>query len=181
MQTYIALLRGINVGGYNKLPMAELKKVLTQLGLQAVQTYIQSGNVLFQADDLDFRVWEAKISQAIAESHGFAPQIMLLTSDTLTQAMTANPFSQAVDAPKSLHLYFLAEAAPDPDLAKLDTLKKADEECRLLDQVFYLYAPSGIGRSKLAAQVEKALAVPCTARNWRTVSKLAEMVAESTS
>ncbi|MCA9919167.1 MAG: DUF1697 domain-containing protein [Anaerolineales bacterium] len=175
MSTIIALLRGINVGGHNKLPMKELKAVLATLGLANVQTYIQSGNVVFQSDRTDLAALAEEIGAAIERSHGFAPQIMLLRLADLATAVSQTPYPATDEQHKTLHFYFLESAPPDPDLASLEALKSATEQFALKDAVFYLYAPDGIGRSKLAAKVERALGVAATARNWRTVSTLLEM------
>ena len=175
METIIALLRGINVGGHNKLPMRELKTTLATIGLTNVQTYIQSGNVIFQTDRTDLRTLAAEIGAAIDESHGFVPRILLLTLAELQTAVSRNPFPATDDQHKTLHFYFLESAPPNPDLVGLEAIKTGSEQFALIDTVFYLHAPEGIGRSKLAAKAEKALGGAATARNWRTVSKLVEM------
>jgi uncharacterized protein (DUF1697 family) len=175
MKTYVALFRGINVGGHNKLPMRELKEVLAGLGLQDVATYIQSGNVVFASDETDKAALSGQIGEAVHQSHGFAPQVLLLTAEEFAQAAEANPYPEAEEEPKTLHLYFLAEEPPEPDMEKLEAIKRENERFVLTDKVFYLHAPDGIGRSKLAAGVEKALGVAVTARNWRSVIKIMEM------
>jgi uncharacterized protein (DUF1697 family) len=175
MNTIIALLRGINVGGHNKLPMKELKAVLAKLGLTNVQTYIQSGNVVFQTSRANLPVLADEIGTAVGESQGFVPRIMLLRLADLATAVARNPFPATDAQHKTLHFYFLESAPANPDLAGLVSLKSDSEQFELIDKVFYLHAPDGIGRSKLAAKVEKALGVPATARNWRTVGKLVEM------
>jgi uncharacterized protein (DUF1697 family) len=191
--TIIALLRGINVGGRNVLPMAELRAQLEGLGLHEVRSYIQSGNVVFRADDdVDREAGEGagspeernarlallseRITAAVEDSHGFAPRVLLLWATDFLRAAAANPFPEGESEPKTLHLYFLADEARAPDLASLESLRADSERFALVDDVFYLHAPEGIGRSKLAARVERALGVPATARNWRTVGKLVEMV-----
>jgi len=176
MHQYIALFRGINVGGHNKLPMSELKDVLAGIGLQDVATYIQSGNVVFAVEQADKTMLVESIREAVNQSHGFAPQVMLLPVEEFARAAAANPYPEGEDEPKTLHLYFLAEEPQDPDLQKLAAIKYENERFALIGKVFYLHAPDGIGRSKLAAGVEKALDVPVTARNWRSVSKILEMV-----
>lgn len=179
MKTYIALLRGINVGGSNKLRMKELVALLAGLGLHNVKTYIQSGNVVFQIDPVgDKQTLAADITSAIENSHGFAPRVMILPGAEFQQALAGNPFPQAEAEPKSLHLYFLAAPATDPDLDMFASYKKENEQYVLTNNVFYLYAPDGIGRSKLAERVERALGVAATARNWRTAGKIMDMVAE---
>jgi uncharacterized protein (DUF1697 family) len=144
MDTYIALFRGINVGGKNLLPMNELVVLLEDIGARNIKTYIQSGNAI----------------------------------DEIEQAMAENPFPEAETDPSSLHLGFLAFTPKSPDLKKLDGLKKESESFHLTERVFYLHAPEGVGRSKLAAATEKLLGVPMTDRNWRTVCKIREMAKE---
>jgi uncharacterized protein (DUF1697 family) len=176
MKTYIALFRGINVGGNNILPMKELAVVLENLGAANVKTYIQSGNAVFQHASENVSGLSSSISAAIKASHGFEPRVWLLDLVEMEKAIASNPFPKGESEPKTLHLYFLASAPPNPDLKMLDSLKKANEQFKLIDNVFYLHAPEGIGRSKLAERAEKALGVAATARNWRTVSKIMAMV-----
>jgi uncharacterized protein (DUF1697 family) len=175
MDTIIALLRGINVGGHNKLPMKELKTLLEGLGLASVQTYIQSGNVVFQTERADLPILAKQIGAAIGERHGFVPQIMLLRLVALETAVAHNPFPATGEQHKTLHFYFLASTPANPDLASLEAIKTDSEQFALIDTVFYLHAPEGIGRSKLAEKVERALGVAATARNWRTVSTILGM------
>lgn len=176
--TWISLLRGINVGGHKKLPMAELRELFAKNGCSDVQTYIQSGNVVFRAADTEREELATRLSGEIEESKGFRPGIMLLTPDELEAAANANPFPEAASEPKTLHLWFLTRAPEDPDLESLDDLRAATERCELRGMVFYLWAPDGIGRSKLASRAERALGVEATARNWRTVEKLRELAYE---
>ena len=176
MNTHIALLRGINVGGRNKLPMADLRDLLAEMGLNNVKTYIQSGNVVFQSERTDVAALAQEIGEAIEQRHGFAPRVLLLDAEAVRSAMAANPFPEAEAEPKTLHLYFLAEQPENPEVEMLDQLKTESERFQLGDQVFYLHAPDGIGRSKLAERAERTLGVAATARNWRTVSKVMELV-----
>lgn len=181
MKTYICLVRGINVGGKHLLPMKELRTLFEDLGLQNVRTYIQSGNVVFQsAEERGMRLSDA-ISAAMLDRFGFKPQVLLLSSGAFEAAMGANPFPEAEVEPNSLHLYFLASSPVQPDLAVLEELRKDGERFRLVDRVFYLHAPQGIGRSKLAANVEKSLGVPVSARNWRSVSRIMALAQEISS
>lgn len=175
METIIALLRGINVGGNNRLPMRDLVANLQEIGLQNVQTYIQSGNVVFQTERSNLPELAHEIGTVIEANHGFRPQVMLLRLADLETAVTHNPFPAAQADHKTLHFYFLASVPANPDLATLEAVQTDTEQFQLIDKVFYLHAPDGIGRSKLAAKVEKALGVATTARNWRTVSKMLEM------
>lgn len=178
MHTYIGLLRGINVGGNNKLPMKALAALLDAMGLQKVKTYIQSGNVVFQSTRTDSAALAKEITAAIAQAHGFAPQVFLLDIQALAAAVAANPFPEGADDPKSLHLFFLDGTPRQPNLAALEAIKAPNERFALIDQVFYLHAPDGIGRSKLAESAGKGWGVSITARNWRTVSTIFEMANE---
>jgi len=175
MNTYIALLRGINVGGNNKLPMKELVTILEGLALQQVKTYIQSGNVVFQCERADKALLSNEISAAIDACYGFSPAILLLAIAELATAMAANPFPEAEDEPKSLHLFFMDQAPQAPDLDALEAIKTENEWFTLIDKVFYLHAPDGIGRSKLAEKIGRGWQVTITARNWRTVCKVMEL------
>ncbi|NQU49699.1 MAG: DUF1697 domain-containing protein [Planctomycetes bacterium] len=176
MKTWIALFRGINVGGNNILPMAELRKNLEALGLQNVCSYIQSGNVVFNVKSGTQKSISKKISDCVEQHHGFRPQLFLLTEQNLRQAHDANPFADVVTEPKCIHFFFLAAPAANADLDAINAKKAATETYHLTDQVFYLHAPDGIGRSKLAASAERHLGVAGTGRNLRTVEKLLSLV-----
>ena len=175
MTIWIAFFRGINVGGRNILPMKALQALLGELGCTDVATYIQSGNVVFRHDGGQANALSQTISEAVLSRFHFSPQVLLLPVSDLKNALAANPYPAAEEQPKSLHLYFLSAAATGADLDGLHKLKSAGEEFELIGQVFYLHAPDGIGRSKLAARVEKLLGVPATARNWRTSKKMLEI------
>lgn len=169
MQQFIALLRGINVGGKNILPMAELRALFTDLGCEHVQSYIQSGNIILQtATTLD----TTTLQRTIAAQYGFVPEILVLPVEDFLQAIQANPFPEALEDAKNLHLYFLADEAVDVDKAMLEQLAKDSERYHLAERCFYLHAPEGIGRSKLVAKLEATLGVKATGRNWRTLSNI---------
>jgi len=171
---YIALFRGINVGGNNILPMKQLVALLEELGCTGVKTYIQSGNAVFSTESEQKEELAGAISAAVRESHGFQPKVLLLRAAELKDALDHNPF-QTTDG-KSLHFYFLASTPESPDLSALEALASGAEAFKLGDNVFYLYAPDGIGRSKLAEKVERLLGVQATARNLNTVNKLLAML-----
>ena len=175
---WISLLRGINVGGHNKLPMAELRDLFTTAGCEDVRTYIQSGNVIFRVADAGREELAIRLADAVEKSKGFRPGIMLLTRDELEAATEANPFPEATSEPKTLHLWFLSREPEEPDLGSLDDLRTATERYELRGTVFYLWAPDGIGRSKLAGLVERVVGVEATARNWRTVEKLRKLASD---
>ncbi|MEX0720131.1 MAG: DUF1697 domain-containing protein [Balneolaceae bacterium] len=179
MKKYIALLRGINVGGNHILPMKELRTMLEMLGFQEVRTYIQSGNVVFSHDgQVGVSEMADRISRQISKEYGFEPRVLLLELEEMQQAVDSNPFPEAEEEPKNLHLNFLAAVSSNPNLDEMEKLKKPSEQFILKDKVFYLYAPEGIGRSKLAAKVEKLLGVSVTGRNWRSVRKIMELAKE---
>ncbi len=175
MTTWIVLLRGINVGGRNVLPMKELVRDLSSLGLDDVRTYIQSGNFICRSSQKDEAALSIEIAETIERRHGFRPQVLVLGVDQLAEAIAANPFPEAEGDPKTLHAFFLASVPTAPDLNALAAAAVPSERFHLTGRVFYLHAPDGIGRSKLAARVEKLLGVAVTARNWRTVKKLQAM------
>ncbi len=176
MKTWVLLLRGINVGGRNVLPMKALAAGLASLKILNVQTYIQSGNVVFQFRGKLPKTLDKRIADAIEANHGFRPGTFILSSEELEETIAANPFPEAADDPKSLHCFFLSAAVKMPPTERLNELASSTEKWRLVNQAFYLHAPDGAGRSKLAAKVEKTLGVPTTARNWKTVLKLSDMV-----
>lgn len=178
MNTCIALFRGINVGGNNLLPMKELVAILEGLGMRKVKTYIQSGNAVFQTTEKDLSQLSGKITTEIRDRHGFEPYLLILGPEDLKRVIEENPFPEAETDPGNLHLCFLAARPDHPDLEKLSRLKKESERFQLTDRVFYLHAPEGVGRSKLAASVGKLLGVPSTDRNWSTVCKIMDMVEE---
>ncbi|MEE2778069.1 MAG: DUF1697 domain-containing protein [Acidobacteriota bacterium] len=174
MSTWIALFRGINVGGHGRLPMKELVRDLEGLGLHDVETYVQSGNAVFSSA-VKAPVLAAQIEDVVEKKHGFRPRVLVLSDQDFRAAAAANPFPAAEEEPKTVHLFFLATACTDPDLAALDRLKLHAEQYLLTGSVFYLHTPKGYASSKLAARVERSLGVPATARNWRTVTKLLEL------
>jgi uncharacterized protein (DUF1697 family) len=175
MTQYIALLRGINVGGNNQLPMKDLKTLLEKIGCADVRTYIQSGNVVLRCPSPSAGTLAQRLTAAISKHHGFEPRVVVVTRSELEKAAAANPFPQADAHPQTLHLFFLSDAPAKPNLQSLDALKAKTEAFVLKGKVFYLHTPDGFGKSKLAASAEKLLGVAATARNWRTVQTLLEM------
>ena len=175
MNTYIALLRGINVGSNRSLPMKELMAMLEDLGAEGVKTYIQSGNVVFRSGDTHTQALAARLTAEIKRLKGFEPHVLILGLEDWDAAMANNPFPEAEADPKTLHLGFLTAIPENPDLDAMTDLKKDNERFQLIGSVFYLHAPDGIGRSKLAERSERLLGVPTTDRNWRTVCKIREL------
>jgi len=171
----VAFLRGINVGGKNKLPMAALVETLQALGLQNVRTYIQSGNAVFDSNRKPSARLSEDIAASVEERHGFRPGVVLVGVNDLERSIAANPFPEAASEPKTLHLFFFATAPKHPDVESLERLRAPDEEFHLATRVLYLHAPNGMARSKLATGVGRHLGVPVTARNWRTVQAVRDL------
>ena len=159
--------------------MAKLRDDLNSLKLKNVRTHIQSGNVVFDSTANTAPSLSKKIARRIEEQHGFCPHLLILNREDVLNAVESNPFPKAVSDPKTLHFFFLAEPASEPDMEALDGMKASTEQYKITRGVFYLHAPDGIGRSKLAANAEKHLGVVATARNYRTVDKILSMVTES--
>jgi len=176
MNRWIALLRGVNVSGKNKLPMAEFRTALTAAGFSNVQSYIQSGNVVLEAaDNLSEGDVSKAVSNVLSETFDIQTSVMLLTEARLRQAAAANTLGQEFDKANWMFLFFLSDEPTVPDLDKLAELTTENERWELFADVFYVFAGDGAGRSKLIARAEKLLGVSATARNWKTVQKLIEM------
>lgn len=170
----VALLRGVNVSGANRLPMAEFRSILTGLGLEQVETYIQSGNAVFDSD-LPAEDLESLIGKGIFRQFGFAPEVFVLEPSDIALAMRDHPFTDA--APEKVHVFFLAVTPDGLDEAGMRKLAADGEDWRLGGNRFTLHSPAGIGRSKLAERLHKFLPGPMTARNLRTVGALQALLA----
>jgi uncharacterized protein (DUF1697 family) len=178
MKICIALLRGINVGGKHALSMKELAAMLDEFGARQIKTYIQSGNAVFVWNRKDLSRLTHNLRAEIRKRRGFDAHVLALELEGLETVIQQNPFPEAGEDSAALHAGFLAAVPENPDLRALEGLKSESERFRLVDSVFYLYAPDGVGRSKLAARAERLLGVPMTDRNWRTVCKLWKMAQE---
>ncbi|MFF7788378.1 DUF1697 domain-containing protein [Streptomyces sp. NPDC007991] len=176
--TYAALLRGINVGGSKKVPMADLRTLLAGLGYEDVTTYLQSGQAVFSSGHGDEESLATEIRQAIQEHFGFGVDVIVRDHAYLKAIADACPFPATDLEPKQLHVtYFSAPVTPER-FAEIDQAAYLPEEFRLGDRALYLYAPNGLGRSKLAEHLSKPRinkGVVATTRNWNTVVKLVEM------
>lgn len=169
MATYIALLRGINVGGSGVLPMKDLAAVCSKSGFRQVRTYIQSGNVLFDTD-LSKDAAGKSLEQALEKRMGRPVDIVLRTPRELQAVLKENPFPDA--PPAKVAVLFLSKPIP---AGLVDDVKGPDgEQVRARRCEIYIYYPNGMGRSKLKLP---ALPAPATARNINTVAKLVEMTA----
>ena len=174
MTAYILLLRGINVGGAGKLPMADLRAVLSDLGCTAVATYIQSGNAVFRSH-LGRKELAAAIADKIAKGHGFRPFTLLLTEGELAAALAANPWPEAEADEKPMHLIFHDNSAT-ADRDALEALLADGESWHLTEQVLYFRAKNGVGRSKFFEKLPRHFKAEMTGRNLNTCRELLRMV-----
>ncbi|MEU9735351.1 DUF1697 domain-containing protein [Streptomyces sp. NPDC048002] len=178
--TYAALLRGINVGGARKVPMAELRTLLGGLGLDDVRTHLQSGQAVFGAATGDEDSWAAAISEAIEKHFGFTVDVLVRDHAYLAAVVDACPFPAAELEARQLHVTYFSGPVTEDRFASIDPAAFLPEEFRLGDRCLYLHAPNGLGRSKLAEQLAKPRVnkgVVATTRNWNTVVKLRELTA----
>jgi len=172
--TLIVLLRGINVGGHAKLPMAQLREIGEGIGLEEVRTYIQSGNLVATTPLAPATVAE-RLRVAIEEATDLDVPIIVRTAAQWRDVIGSNPFPGAASIGKTLHVAFLDGAAPD-ELVGFDASDFAPEEVAVRGSEVYLHLPDGIGRSKLAIKLNRLPGASAgTARNWNTVLKLAEL------
>ena len=174
----VALLRGVNVGGKNRLPMKDLVEMFTAAGCSNVSTYIQSGNVLFNAPASVLKKLPENIAKQIAETFGFRAPVILRTAEQMAETVRANPFLAAGKAESTLHVYFLAETPGSAAIAKLDPDRSPPDAFHAHGREIYLHLPNGMARTKLTnAYFDSKLGTVCTARNWATVLKLTELSA----
>ncbi|MGW0421806.1 DUF1697 domain-containing protein [Streptomyces sp. NPDC003015] len=179
--TYAALLRGINVGGSRKVPMADLRTLMQDLGHSGVRSYLQSGQAVFTADHGDEDSLAAELTDAIEKRFGFTVDV-IVRDHTYLKAIADNcPFPAAELEGKQLHVTYFSAPVDAARFAEIDQAAYLPEEFRLGDRALYLYAPNGLGRSKLAEQLSRPRlnkGVIATSRNWNTVVKLVEMTGE---
>ena len=177
MPVFIALVRGVNVVGNNKIKMDQLRLLFGSIGLKQAITYIQSGNVLFKSKHKDSKKLEAKIETAIEKGFGFRPRVVVRASSQLDEIIHRNPFAARPDIePNKLLVTFLATDPGEDVRRKVREIKVNPEELFIDGCELFTYYPGGVGQSKLpAALIERTLGTPGTARNWNTVLNLREM------
>jgi uncharacterized protein (DUF1697 family) len=180
VQTWIAMLRGINVSGQKKVPMKDLKAMFEALGFPNVRTYIQSGNVLFQAEDAEPSGLGSTIEKKIAETFGFEVPVILRKPDDLATAIRSNPFKKELETEQEkMYVIFLGEQPDHERALKLKEVHYEPEQFVLSDKEIYLYMPAGYGNAKLNNNFfENRLKVKATTRNWRTVNELLRLSRE---
>lgn len=174
MKTYIAILRGINVGGYRIIRMEELRQLFDKLGFMNIQTYIQSGNIVFQFSKTDLQELEIKITGAITKRFGFYVPVILLESGELKKIIYANPFTKEKSKDTAfMHVSFLS-GIPDSD--NVQSVMRGDyhnDDLKIIGKAVYLYCPDKYSNSKLTnGFFEDKLEVAATTRNWKTVNEL---------
>lgn len=171
MKTYIALLKGINVGGHKKIPMAELRELLTKSGFENVQTYIQSGNVVFQSSKGDILAIEKKIQKDILDYFGFEVSVLVMTPLELKRIFDTSPFSEEK---KKASYFMMLHDTPTDNLVKIASEKVYEGEAyKIIKNCIYYFCDKGLGQSKFDANFfERQLKTFTTARNYNTMVKL---------
>ena len=180
METWIALLRGINVSGHRPVGMQRLRHSFNEMGFMGVNTYLQSGNVVFQQADTSSRNTLAqRIEKQLLRDFGFEIVVILRRSAEMRRILGGNPFVREKGVESSaLYVTFLSSLPGKPGLEALDSLRSLGDRFHITGREIYLCCPDGYGRSKLSNSVlERRLGVGATTRNWRTTSALAEMAA----
>jgi len=176
---YLALLRGINVGGRNKLPMNELRDLFVAAGCRDVRTYIQSGNVIFRVDPHVVASLPSVMTTHIAERFGYRVPLVIRTAAQIGDVIERNPFVAEGVAAETLHILFLADLPPAPRIAALDPDRSPPDTFMVRGQEIYLRLPHGAARTKLTnAYFDATLATMSTGRNWRTVTTLRALMDE---
>lgn len=178
METYISILRGINVSGQKKILMADLKTLYEDLQFRNVKTYIQSGNVVFKSEKkVDDEDTAKRIEKAIQKKYGFQVPVIIRSYRELEKVIASNPFLREKDIdPKKLHVTFLSEIPSKERLNELNSVGFSPDEFTIQGKEIYLHIPVSYGETKLSNSFfEKKLKVTATTRNWNTVNKLAEI------
>ena len=175
--TYLALLRGINVGGKNKLPMKDLCQLFVEAGCGNVRTYIQSGNVIFSADPSVVAPLPGLVTAHMTQRFGYRVPVMVRTAEQIGDVIRNNPFVAEGAAEDTLHILFLAELPSTHSINGLDPDRSPPDTFIVRGQEIYLRLPNGVAPTKLTNDYfDSKLATTSTGRNWRTVTKLFELL-----
>lgn len=173
MPQHLALLRGINVGGKNKLPMRDLVRLFESAGCTNVATYIQSGNVVFDASAAIVKSLSRSVSAAIEREFGWRVPVLLRTADEIAKTAASSPFRDL----EHTHVIFLAELPSRAAIAALDPNRSPGDEFEVAGREIYAFCPHGVARTKLTNDYfDRALSTTSTSRNFRTVLALKAMV-----
>lgn len=177
MNTYIALLRGINVGGHKKIKMAELREMLQQIGLKEVATYIQSGNIVFVSEEVSVEKLEAQIKKCILDRFHFEVPVLLFTNRDFARILETSPFKDQADLDANRIYYSLyKDAVSDDNMSALKPEDYPNEGFKIEKNCVYLNCKLGAGKAKLNNNIiEKKLRIMATTRNHRTMCKLLEL------
>jgi len=176
--THVALLRGINVGGKNMLPMRELEQIFAKAGCSGMRSYLQSGNVVFTAEAEVVKGLGARVAGKIAARFGLRVPVILQSAEEMRAAVTGNPLLKAGADPGLLHLYFLEDLPAAGAVKGLDYERSAGDTYVVAGRHIYLHLPAGVARTKLTnVYFDRMLGTVSTMRNWKTVTMLAGMVA----
>ena len=179
MTSYVALLRGINVGGARTLPMPALAELFEEAGCTSVRTYIQSGNVVFAADDELGDNFRQHVAEAIERRFSMQVPIVLRTAQEMADAVGNNPFLAEGGDEKALHVAFLGDTPSADAIASLDADRSPPDRFAVIGRDIYLHLPNGVARTKLTnAYFDSKLKTVSTLRNWRTVLTLLEMASQ---
>ena len=175
--TYIALLRGINVSGQKKILMAEFRELLSKNGFENVRTYIQSGNVVFESDQSDTNELAIKMQDLIATNYGFEVPTLILTPKAIQQAVEENPFIQHKDInEEETYFTFLKEIPLPENISIFNEVNYSGETFELVEKVVYYHCAIGYGKAKFTNKMmEKKLGTRATTRNYKTTMKLINM------
>lgn len=174
MNTYISMLRGINVSGQKKVSMEELRKLYESLRLKSVRTYIQSGNVVFQHPDTDTAKLASKIEEKIKQYFDFDVSVLIRTKNEFQAVIENNPFRNK--DPGKIHVTFMSDGPTGIQVDDINKVKERSEGFSIYGKQIYLFCPNGYGKSKLSNTFfERKLKVTATTRNWKTVSALFEI------
>ena len=178
METYISLLRGINIGK-KQLPMKELKVMYESLGFKNVQTYIQSGNVFFRHKKTDVKRLSQMVEKKIEEVFGFDVRVLHLTIPLLQEIIDANPFNRQLSSTEKVYVAFLLTAITDEErLKKLKEMDFSPDEFVVTENAIYIYCDKGYGTTRINNNFfESKLKIAATTRNWNTTFKLKELAA----
>ncbi len=177
MGRFIALLRGVNVSGKNKVNMKELKSWIEQLAYTDVETYIQSGNIVFTSSQKNVAILAQEIHKSISEHLGLDIAVIILSPAALRKIIEENPFSAEKNFDeRNMYLCFLQQIPPKEKTENMKHQPSGDDRFYLAEQVVYLYVPGGYGNTKINNNFfENKLKVAATTRNWKTTQKLLEM------
>ncbi len=176
MQKYIALLRGINVSGQKIIPMTDLRTALSNAGLESVQTYIQSGNIVFESADSDMQLLSAKIHAVIEADFGFDVPVLVFPQEDILKIPELNLWFKKGEDTKSLYVGFLFDQPTNENLATLKGCDTGRDEYLYVSPYIFMKYAEGIGKSKMDNNFfEKVLKVKMSTRNWNTIRKLGEI------